>query len=90
MIVVSGDPSLDITRLDCVLATGNMFIAAASFGIMSGWSHMTAKELFSDPKVKKQFQIPEGYEVYSAAFFGYPLGEPKDRGPRKKGTVTML
>lgn len=90
MIIVSGDPFIDITRADCVLATENMYIAAASFGIMSGWSHMTTKELFSHPEVKSQFKIPEGYEVYSASFFGYPLGEAKDRGPRKEGTVTML
>jgi nitroreductase len=90
MIIVSGDPLMNITRADCVLATGNMYIAAASFGIMSGWSHLTTNDLFSDPMVKKQFNIPEGYEVYSASFFGYPLGEAKDRGPRKEGTVTML
>jgi len=90
LIIVSGDASVDTSRADCVLATENMFIAAASFGIMSGWSGMTVKDLFSDPKVKKQFRIPEGYDVYSAAFFGYPLGEVKDRGPRKEGTVTIL
>lgn len=90
LIVVSGDPSIDITRADCVLATENMYIAAASLGVMSGWSHMTTKDLFSDPEVKKQFQIPEGYEVYSASFFGYPLGDAKDRGPRKEGTVTII
>jgi len=90
LIIVSGDASMDTSRFDCVLATENMFIAAASFGIMSGWSHMTVKDLFSDPKVKNQFKIPEGYDVYSAAFFGYPLGEVKDRGPRKEDTVTIL
>ena len=90
LIIVSGDASSDTVRADCVLATENMYVAAASFGIMSGWSHMTVKDLFSDPGVKKQFKIPEGYDVYSASFFGYPLGEVKDRGPRKEGTVTML
>jgi nitroreductase len=90
LIIVSGDASIDITRADCVLAMENMFIAAASFGIMSGWTHMTVKDIFSDASVKKQFKIPEGYEVYSAAFFGYPLGESKDRGPRKEGTVTII
>ena len=90
LIIVSGDSSIDITRADCILATENMYIAAASFGIMSGWTNMTVRDLFSDPKVKKQFKIPEGYDVYSASFFGYPLGEAKDRGPRKEGTVTIL
>ncbi len=90
MIIVSGDSKIDITRADCDLATENMYIAAASFGVMSGWSHMTTKDLLSDPEVKKQFKIPEGYNVYSASFFGYPLGEAKDRGPRKEGTVTTI
>ena len=90
LIIVSGDTSLWTSQTDCVLAAENMFIAAASFGIMSGWSGMTVKDLFADPKVKKQFKIPEGYDVYAAAFFGYPLGETKDRGPRKEGTVTIL
>ncbi len=90
LIIVSGDASMDVSQASCVLATENMYIAAASFGIMSGWSHTTVKDLFSDPEVKKQFGIPEGYNVYSASFFGYPLGEAKDRGPRKESTVTIL
>jgi len=90
LIIVSGDASMDTSRADCILAMENMFIAAASFGIMSGWTHMTIKDLLSDPGVKKKFKIPEGYDVYAAAFFGYPLGQTKDRGPRKEGTVTIL
>jgi nitroreductase len=90
LIIVSGDASLWTAQADCVLAAENMFIAAASFGIMSGWSGMVVKDLFADNKVKNQFNIPEGYDVYAAAFFGYPLGEVKDRGPRKEGTVTIL
>lgn len=90
LIIVSGDTSVGTSMENCVLATENMYIAAASLGVMSGWTHMTAKDLFSDPEVKKQFKIPEGYAVYSASFFGYPLGEPKDRGPRKEGTVTII
>ena len=75
---------------NCIAAPGYRVPAAASFGIMSGWTNITTKDLFSDPEVKKQFMIPEGYDVYSASFFGYPLGEAKDRGPRKEGTVTTL
>jgi len=90
LIIVSGDASLWTAQADCVLAAENLFIAAASFGIMSGWSGMTIRDLFADPEVKKRLQIPEGYEVYAAAFFGYPLREAKDRGPRKEGTVTDI
>ena len=63
-----------------------MFIAAASLGIMSGWDHATVVQLFEEnPDLKKEL-IPEGYKVYSAAFYGYPGPEVKDRGERK-GTV---
>ena len=85
MIIVSakeGGTSFE----DSCLAMENMFIAAASLGIMSGWDHATVKDLFRhDPKLKAEL-IPEGYEVYAASFFGYPGPEVKDRGERK-GTV---
>ena len=88
MILVSareGGTSLE----DCCLAMENMFIAAASLGVMSGWDHATVKDLLHyDPKLKAEL-IPEGYTVYAAAFFGYPGPEVKDRGPRK-GTVAYL
>jgi len=83
------DASVGSSAANCALATENMYIAAASFGVMSGWTNVTAKDLFADPAVKKQFKIPEGYDVYSASFFGYPDGETKDRGPRKAG-VTVI
>ena len=89
LILVSGDASVGSSPANCALATENMYIAAASFGIMSGWTNVTAKDLFADAAVKRQFRIPEGYDVYSASFFGYPDGETKDRGPRKAG-VTVL
>lgn len=73
---------------DCCLAMENMFIAAASIGIMSGWDHATIADLFTDGKNQelKAELIPEGYTLYAAAFFGYPGPEVKDRGPRL-GTV---
>ena len=88
MILVSareGGTSLE----DSCLAMENMFIAAASLGIMSGWDHATVKELFRhDPALKAEL-IPEGYALYAAAFFGYPGPSVKDRGQRK-GTVDYL
>ena len=85
MIIVSakeGGTSFE----DSCLAMENMFIAAASLGIMSGWDHATVKDLFAHDSELKAELIPEGYEVYAAAFFGYPGPEVKDRGERK-GTV---
>ena len=72
---------------DSCLAMENMFIAAASLGIMSGWDHATVKDFFPrNPELKAEL-IPEGYTLYAAAFFGYPGPEVKDRGERK-GTVS--
>ncbi|MBR5410580.1 MAG: nitroreductase family protein [Clostridia bacterium] len=74
---------------DSCLAMENMFIAAASLGVMSGWDHATVKDLFNhDPDLKAEL-IPEGYTLYAAAFFGYPGPSVKDRGERK-GTVQYV
>ena len=49
MIVVSAADSMTALQDSC-LAMENMFIAAASLGIMSGWDHATVRELFdADP-----------------------------------------
>ena len=74
---------------DSCLAMENMFIAAASLGIMSGWDHATVMELFDHTPELKAELIPEGYTVYAAAFFGYPGPAVKDRGERK-GTVAYV
>ncbi len=71
---------------DCCLAMENMFIAAASLNIMSGWDHAIVMDLFRHHPELKAELIPEGYTVYAAAFFGYPGPVVKDRGERK-GTV---
>ena len=74
---------------DSCLAMENMFIAAASLGIMSGWDHATVKDLFRhNPELRAEL-IPEGYVLYAASFFGYPGPTVKDRGERK-GTVEYL
>ena len=88
MIIVSGAEGMTTAR-DCCLAMENMFIAAASLGIMSGWDHATVMNVFpNNPELKAEL-IPEGYTVYAAAFFGYPGPEVKDRGERK-GTVQYV
>ncbi len=68
---------------DSCLAMENMFIAAASLGIMSGWDHATVMDLFNhDPQLKTEL-IPEGYVLCAASFFGHPGPSVKDRGRRK-------
>ena len=85
MILVSAKDG-GTSAQDCCLAMENMFIAAASLGIMSGWDHATVMDLFAhSPELKKDL-IPEGYTLHAAAFFGYPGPSVKDRGERR-GTV---
>ena len=85
MIIVSAKEG-GTSHEDACLAMENMFIAAASLGIMSGWDHATVMDLFRHNEELKAELIPEGYTVYAAAFFGYPGPTVKDRGERK-GTV---
>ena len=90
LIIVSGKNTMT-AHDDCVLAMENMFIAAASLDIMSGWDHAMVKDFFA-PGVNDDLKaelIPEGYTVYAAAFFGYVDSEPKDRGERK-GTISYF
>ncbi len=85
MILISAEEG-GTSAQDCCLAMENMFIAAASLGIMSGWDHATIVDLIpNNPDLKAEL-IPAGYTLYAAAFFGYPGPEVKDRGDRR-GTV---
>ena len=87
MILISAEEG-GTSAQDCCLAMENMFIAAASLGIMSGWDHATVMDLFvgKNEELKAEL-IPEGYTLYAAAFFGYPGPEVKDRGPRRGEVV---
>ena len=82
MILVSA-PEGGTSAQDCCLAMENMFIAAASLGIMSGWDHATVMDLFDrNPDLKAEL-IPDGCTLYAAAFFGYPGPQVTDRGERR-------
>ena len=89
LIIVSTDKNVPTAFSDGVLTMGNMMNAAASFDVMSGWTHMVVRSLANTPDKKALWGIPEEYEICAAAFFGYGDGQPKDRGPRKEGTVTF-
>ena len=90
LILISAKETMT-SAIDCHLAMENMSIAAASMGIMSGWDFAMVKDFFAgdnNAELKKEL-IPEGNTVYSAAFFGYPGPDVKDRGERK-GTVAYF
>ncbi len=90
LIAISAKPG-GTALYDCTLAMENLFIAAASLGIMSGWDHSFSTEFFA-PGANDELTaelIPEGYTVYAVSFFGYVNSEPKDRGERK-GTISYF
>ena len=91
LILVSGRESHPTNHEDCVLAMENMFLAAWSLGIGSGWDHAMVRDFFNTEggKAIKPELIPEGFAIRAAAFFGYPVPMDKDKGPRK-GTVAYL
>ena len=88
LILVSAKEGMT-SQTDCCLAMENMFVAAASLGIMSGWDHAITKDLFAEGRNAELCAelIPEDYTLFAAAFFGYPGPTVKDRGERK-GTVS--
>jgi nitroreductase len=91
LIIISGDDSRFALH-NCVLALGNMFIAAASLGVGSCWSSVVAAILEGEDGAtfRKELKIPEGYKPVAAAGFGYAAGEHPVAGPRKEGIVTIL
>ena len=75
LIFVSGSETLSyLAKEDCILATENMYLAAASLGIASCWTNYFVRDYFvtSAGKNMRKRLIPDGYTVYSASVFGYP------------------
>ncbi len=75
LIFVSGSETLSyLAKEDCLLATENMYLAAASLGIASCWTNYFVRDFFITAMGKnlRKRLIPEGYTVYSASVFGYP------------------
>ena len=91
LIIVSGDDSRFALH-NCVLAMGNMSLAAESIGIGSCWSSVVAAifEGEDGAEFRKELKIPDGYKPVAAAGFGYAAGEHPAAGPRKEGTVTII
>ncbi|MFC1532305.1 nitroreductase family protein [Thermodesulfobacteriota bacterium] len=92
LIIVFGGPVLT-TIHDCTLAMGNMMIAAQSLGIGSNWLHAIVRNVFSSEEgkfLKKELEVPDDYDPYAAAVFGYKAAEPMQRSPRREGTVTII
>ncbi|MCL2632878.1 MAG: nitroreductase family protein [Coriobacteriia bacterium] len=95
MIIVSADSNEMCAHIDAPLAMQNMLLAAASFGLGTGWDFFVNRDFFEGSNGatnKTKYGIPEGYTAYCACYFGYhDDSQPyRDRGPRREGTVTIF
>lgn len=94
LVIVSGDCRAITPLHDSVLAMENMLLAAASLGIGSCWVHSVVM-LCGNEEGRAAFRslglgIPEGYEPYAAAVFGYSAMSVPEAGPRKSDVVTFV
>ncbi len=92
LIIISGDTKAIAPQIDCTLAMENMFLAGESLNIGSCWINAIYNFLLSEggKQLKKELQIPEGFNVCAVAGFGYKAGEIPEAAERKAGTVTIL
>ncbi|RII34042.1 nitroreductase family protein [Clostridium chromiireducens] len=86
LIIVSGKKDALEPKIDCSAAIQNMLIAAESLNIGSVWlSFMTP--LFSLQDEVEKLGIPEGYEPYYGAAFGYKNIEKELTAPKRNVDV---
>lgn len=89
LIVVSGRRGAIAYPVDCAAAIQNMLLAAHSLGIGSVWLGLLRFWL-DKPEAARLLQIPEGYEPYHAAAFGYPAGEIPPAPERRRDVVNRI
>ena len=92
LVIVSGDEKAVAPQCDCVLAMGNMFLAAASLGIDSCWIHSLTHLANSDKgkAIISELGIPEGYKIFASGVFGYAAGAAPSAAPRKEDTIAII
>lgn len=83
LVIICARPGVSpLAATDCALAAENMMLTARSLGLGTCWIGFAAMYLAS-AEAKRQFGIPEGYEVHAPIIVGYPEGEfgPMERNP---------
>ncbi|ADY56103.1 nitroreductase [Syntrophobotulus glycolicus DSM 8271] len=88
LIVVSGRKDALAWPADCAAAIQNMLIAAESLNIGSVWLGLL-RFYFAREEVKA-LKIPEGYEPYYGAVFGYKVLEHQQAPKRKMNVVHYI
>lgn len=92
VILVSGDSKSVCSVSDTAAATQNMLLAAESLNIGSCWGYFATQAFRGENGVKllKEFEIPDGYEVYTSVMLGYRIAEKSEAAPRKNNLVTYM
>lgn len=92
-IIVSAEKSNEMFGdIDCANATENMAVAAKALNLGSCYiaSFRRAFESAEKEKLLRALSIPAGYRPTLALAVGYALEEPKERAPRREGTVNWV
>ena len=89
VIVVSGRKSAFAYPVDCSAAMQNMLLAAHSLGIGSVWLGLLRFWLVK-PEAAELLRIPEGYEPFYGAAFGYPAGETPPAPERRRDVINYI
>jgi len=82
LIIVSGRKTGVSWQIDCSAAVENMLLAAESLNIGSVWLGLV-RFYFSYDGAAKSLGIPEGYEPYFAAAFGYKKNDGEQPAPER-------
>ena len=92
LIIVSGDEKAIAPQCDCVLAMGNIFLAASSIGIGSCWIHAITQLSNSEEGTTliSELGIPKGSKIFAAGAFGYPAVPAPSPAPRKENSVNII
>ncbi|MBU5434327.1 nitroreductase family protein [Pseudoflavonifractor sp. MSJ-37] len=85
LVIVYGDTAAHYHVYDCTLAASNIMMAARSMGIESCWIGF-AEYYFASDAFKKEYGVPDSYELVSTLTLGYPT-KPVTAAPDRRPPV---
>ncbi|MDR3541311.1 MAG: nitroreductase family protein [Desulfosporosinus sp.] len=92
LIIVSGDEKAIAPQCDCVLAMGNILLAASTIGIGSCWIHAITQLSNSEEgkSLISELGIPMGNKIFASGAFGYAAVAAPTAAPRKENSVNII
>ncbi|MEZ4599864.1 MAG: nitroreductase [Syntrophotaleaceae bacterium] len=88
LIIIYGDSQAFWHVYDCSMVAYNLHLLAEEDGLGCCWIGF-AHNLFSDPAVKKELGVPEGWELVAPIILGHPDGAGKKPTRRKPFDITF-